>query len=160
MAIARVCPWLKAIAAIGDGNRVIGNKGRLPWKYPEEARYYRETTKGDCVVMGRRTFEVEGLRDDVQTFVLSTTMKDRDGITVLRSISEITKPPDGKILWVCGGSGVYEQLLPHCSEIYISYIHGKYEGDAIFPEFDHLFHHKETIADNPAWTTKILARNL
>jgi dihydrofolate reductase len=155
----KIYPWLKAIVAVGDGNLVIGNKGRLPWSYPEEAKFYRDVTSGHEVVVGRLTFEIEGLRNDVRTYVLSQTMKPREDLTVLRSIDEIRPPSDGKILWVCGGRNVYEKLLKHCSEIFVSYIHGSYEGDVFFPCFDHLFRETRCITDRPEWRTVVLERN-
>jgi dihydrofolate reductase len=109
--------------------------------------------------MGRKTFKVDRPRNDVTMFVLSKSMKPQDGITVLRDVREITEPPDGKVLWVCGGAAVYSQLLEHCSELYVSYIHGNYKGDTFFPAFEHLFHVKTVVTDRPEWTTKIMERN-
>ena len=155
----KVYPWLKAIVAVGDGNRVIGKDGKLPWSFPDEYRHYKNTVKGHCCVMGRLVWESDPDTSNCKMVVLSRTMEPQDGITVIRSYEEIPVPEDGKIMWVCGGVDVYTKLLPHCSELYLTHIHGNWEGDRFFPEYEHLFHVTKTLLDKPEFTIQVYERN-
>ena len=153
-----VCPWLKAIVAVGDGNRVIGSKGHLPWNFPEEYQYYLETTKDGERVMGRVTYSSESTKPD-EIVVLSRTMKEEPGVHVIRDIKDLPKPKEGKIMWVCGGVEVYRAFLPYCSELYLTHVHGNYEGDRFFPEYEHLFTLDRTVIDRPEFTAQVYSRN-
>lgn len=155
----KVYPWLKAIVAVGDGNRVIGKGGNIPWDFPDEYEHYKRTTSGHWVVMGRVTWDSDPDAGNRKVFVLSRTMEPQDGVTVIRSIDELPVPDDGKIMWVCGGPDIYERLLPHCSEIYLTHIHGHWEGDRFFPEYENLFHVAKTLLDKPEFTIQVYERN-
>ena len=150
---------LKAIVAVADGNRAIGKNGRLPWNFPEEYAHYLQKTSGHWIVMGRGSWSEDPRPGDRKIFVLSSTMKPQDGVTVIKDINEIPVPDDGKIMWVCGGVDVYKRLLPFCSELYLTHIHGEWEGDRFFPEYEHLFHVKETLVDKPEYTIQLYQRN-
>lgn len=152
-------PWLKAIVAIGDGNRVIGSHGKLPWSFPEEYQYYLRTTKGGECVMARQTWESDKRTLGRKVYVVSSSMPDDDEVIVLRNFEDLPAPPSGKTMWVCGGSSAYSFYLPFCSEIYVTHIHGSFSGDAFFPEFEHLFHEKKVVMDLPEYTAKIYERN-
>ncbi|OHS96242.1 Dihydrofolate reductase [Tritrichomonas foetus] len=139
--------WLKAIAAVGVKNNVIGNNKKLPWNIPEESKFYFDTVKGHEVIFGRTTYEGGFLTKFSKIYVISSTMQKIDGASVIRDYNEIQEPPKGKILWVCGGQRVYKDLLPYCSELYISHIKGDFDGDTFFPEYKNDFHVKETLID-------------
>lgn len=154
-----VYPWLKAIAAVADGNNVIGNKGNLPWNYPKEYQFFIDTTSGHQLVYGRKTYSEGSIPKHSKLYVISSNLVTKDDSIVIKNINEIEKPPEGETLWVCGGQNVYKVFLPYCSELYISHIHGNFEGDAFFPEFKHLFHEKEVIFECPEYCTKIYEHN-
>ena len=102
-----VYPWLKAIAAVADGNNAIGIKGKLPWNYPNEYKFFVDTTTGHQLVYGRNTYLAGYIPNHSKLYVLSSNLVPNDDAIVIKSINEIEKPSDGEILWVCGGQNVY-----------------------------------------------------
>ena len=130
---------LKAIVAVSQ-NGVIGKQGKLPWKIPSEGRWFREQTMGAILVMGRLTYE--SLPAPLQgrtTLVLTNDLSYPQNRLARRvaSVNEVLwwAEKQKRQVWVCGGSKVYDQLLPHCSEVLKSVIHQNVEdGDAFFPK--------------------------
>lgn len=131
-------PTFKAIAAMAS-NRTIGDNGRLPWRISEELQWFRQTTLNQVLLMGRKTFESIGGRPLPQrtTYVLSSQKTIYEGAHTIASIDELATLTG--TVWLCGGARVYEQFLPLCSELLLSVIYKPYEGDAVFPKFEHLF---------------------
>src|SRR6478609_6258116 len=91
-------PKLIAIAAMAS-NRVIGRNGQLPWHLPEDLKFFKRTTLGHPVLMGRNTFEsiVERLGKPLpgrRSIVLSRTMRELAGIDVIRNFEELNALPE------------------------------------------------------------------
>ncbi len=139
-------PRLIAIVAM-SANRVIGREGRLPWHYPEDLKFFKRTTIGHPILMGRTTFDSIGKPlPGRQNIVLSRTMAPREGVTVIRDISELpTVCDDAETVFVIGGARVFEDLLPQCDGLYLTFIAKDYEGDVHLPPFEHLFTLSEVI---------------
>ena len=137
-------PRLIAIVAM-SANRVIGREGKLPWHYPEDLKFFKRTTLGHPILMGRATFDSIGRPlPGRQNIVLSRTMAPREGVTVIREISELTQVcGEAETIFVIGGARVFEELLPQCDGLYLTYITKDYEGDVLLPPFEHLFPLKE-----------------
>ena len=143
-------PHLIAIVAMSS-NRVIGRDGTLPWHFPEDLKFFKRTTLGHPILMGRTTFESIGRPlPGRQNIVLSRTMEPREGITVIRDVSELAQhvPADSTVL-VIGGAQVYGDLLPQCDGLYLTWIEQANEGDTFLPPFEHLFTLKEVIEKTP-----------
>ena len=137
-------PRLIAIVAM-SANRVIGREGKLPWHYPEDLKFFKRTTLGHPILMGRATFDSIGRPlPGRQNIVLSRTMAPREGVTVIREVSELTQVcGEAETIFVIGGARVFEELLPQCDGLYLTYITKDYEGDVLVPPFEHLFTLKE-----------------
>jgi dihydrofolate reductase len=137
-------PRLIAIVAM-SANRVIGREGKLPWHYPEDLKFFKRTTLGHPILMGRATFDSIGRPlPGRQNIVLSRTMAPREGVTVIREVSELTQVcGEAETVYVIGGARVFEELLPQCDGLYLTYITKDYEGDVLLPPFEHLFTLKE-----------------
>lgn len=137
---------LAAIVAT-DARRVIGHQGALPWHHPEDLKFFKRTTLGHPVLMGRTTFESIGRPlPGRHNLVLSRTMPPREGITVLRDLSELEAAcPGVERVFVIGGAQVYAELLPQCDELYLTLVAGEHEGDAFFPPYEALFELKEVL---------------
>lgn len=144
-------------------NRVIGKNNGLPWDLPGEMADFRAFTQGKTILMGRKTYEWLGrilpkrrnimlTRDPsaVKIGEFSTVEKDGkwvvDGrekgeIEIYTSVEEVQKNlKEDEDLLVLGGSEVYKLFLENSlSEIRLSEIHGKYEGDTYFPDFEELY---------------------
>ena len=101
-----------------DRNLAIGKDGKLPWHYSADMKFFKDTTVGHAVVMGRRTWStLKGPLKDRTNFVLSAggNLTNADGIIVVNTIEDLlgrAKDLDGH-LFVIGGAKVYEALLPH-----------------------------------------------
>ena len=133
---------IKAIVAMAE-NRVIGNAGAIPWHLPEDFKFFKATTMGHAILMGRKTYASIGkLLPGRQNIVLSRTMPEESvppGITLIRSLDELKEPTDGRDLFVIGGEEIYRLLLPKILELYVTKVPRVIEGDTHFPEFDSCF---------------------
>lgn len=137
---------LIAIVAMAS-NRVIGRDGTLPWHFPEDLKFFKRTTLGHPILMGRTTFESIGKPlPGRQNIVLSRTMEPREGITVIRDVAEL-KGVCGEVetIFVIGGAQVYTELLPKCDGLYLTLVKGDYEGDTYLPPFEDHFDLKEVL---------------
>jgi len=131
----------KAIAAMSE-NRVIGAGGRIPWHLPEDFRWFKETTLGHCLVMGRRTFESIGRPlPGRETLILS-----RSGFTAAgtRTVADVAAldaltAEDPRDVFIAGGAEVYTLLLPRCSDLFLTRVKRVVAGDAFFPPFEDRF---------------------
>ena len=133
---------MNLIAAV-DQNWAIGNKNKLLVRIPDDQKFFRETTTGKVVVMGRKTLESfpNGLPLGNRTNLVLTHDKNyqvKDAI-VLHSLeelhAELQKYPSEDI-YVIGGETIYRQLLDECDVAHITKIDYAYDADAYFPNLD------------------------
>lgn len=133
---------MKAIVAV-DLNWGIGYKGNLLERIPEDLKFFKRTTTGKVVVMGRETFESlpgkEPLKDRINIVLSRNEGFTNDKVILCRSLpelfGELKKYPKDDI-FVIGGESVYTQLLPYCSEIYVTKIENTYNADKYFINLD------------------------
>ena len=122
-----------------DENRVIGYKNKLPWNLPSELKYFRETTKGKPVIMGRRTFESIGRPMPERLNIIVTRDKSykADNCIIVDSREDAIKAAKGSDeIMVIGGAEIYKLFLPIANRLYITKVHGSFDGDTYFPEFN------------------------
>jgi dihydrofolate reductase len=132
-------PVFKAIAAMSL-NRVIGNGLKIPWHLPEDFKWFKETTMGEVLVMGRRTFESIGRAlPGRETLVLTRGDFSHPDVEVIRSLEDIAPRLNGRTCFIAGGAQVYEQALPRCSDLLLTIVQREVEGDVFFPEFKNQF---------------------
>lgn len=140
---------MQAIAAMAE-NRVIGNGPDIPWHIPEDFRWFKEQTMGHVLVMGRKTFEsLGGALPGRETWVLSRSGFKAKDCRVFADFASLPPITDGRLLWLCGGAQLYAQLLPCCSDLYLSRIYGNFDGDALFPPFEDQFALSGLIRETP-----------
>ncbi len=148
---------MELIVAV-DENWAIGNKGNLLVSIPEDHKFFRNTTMGHVVVLGRKTLAgfpngmpLKG-RDNI---ILSTNpdYKVKDGIVVhsKEELLETLKAYKDKTIFVIGGGTVYEMLLPYCKYAHVTKINYKYEADTYFPNLDKMDNWK-IVADSDEHT--------
>ncbi len=139
----------KAIAAMSE-NRVIGNGPDIPWHLPEDFKWFKQTTSGHVVVMGRTTFESIGRPlPDRTTIVLSRSGFQWPGVRTVASFDEIDADEHDCDVFICGGAQIYTQTLPQCSDLYLTHVKRVVEGDVLFPPFEHLFDAGTELRDTP-----------
>ena len=129
----------KAIAAMSE-NRVIGRGNEIPWYIPEDFKWFKETTMGHVLVMGRRTFESIGKAlPGRETMVLTRGEFSHPDETVIRSLDEVAPRLEGRTAFIAGGAQIYEKALPLCSDLFLTLVKHEVEGDVFFPEFENYF---------------------
>ena len=148
---------IKAIVAMAE-NRVIGNAGTIPWHLPEDFKFFKATTMGHAILMGRKTYESIGKPlPGRENIVLSRTMPETPGVTIIRSLDELKELEnklDGRDLFVIGGEEIYRLLLSKVQELYVTKVPRQIEGDTHFPEFETEFDAGTKVletADFSAW---------
>ncbi len=128
-----------------DENWAIGKDNKLLVSIPADMKFFRQTTTGKVVVMGRKTLESfpNGLPLKNRTNIVLTRNADyrvKDAVTV-RSVPEllrVLKKYDSQDIYVIGGSSVYQELLPYCDVAHVTKISHSYEADAHFPNLDEM----------------------
>ncbi|QIL46614.1 dihydrofolate reductase [Vagococcus coleopterorum] len=124
-----------------DLNGLIGKESKLPWHLPNDLAFFKRTTEGHTIVMGRTTFEGMGKRalPNRQTVVLTSDKSYvADNAIVMHSSDEVlayAEKYDGTT-FITGGSKVYQQFLPLCDRLYRTVIESEFEGDAYFPDLN------------------------
>ncbi len=125
------------IAAM-DENRLIGRNNALPWHLPADLAYFKRTTMGKPVVMGRKTWESIGrpLPGRQNIVVTRTPGFSAPGCDIADSIdAALALAGDVDEIMLIGGAGLYAQAMPLASRLYLTLIHHRFPGgDAWFPE--------------------------
>ncbi len=139
----------KAIAAMSL-NRVIGAGNKIPWHLPEDFKFFKQTTMGHVLVMGRKTFESIGKPlPGRETLVLSRSDWSHPGARTVASLDEVASLAPGRTVFICGGAEIYRQALPLSAELYLTLVKCEVEGDAFFPPFEGQFELAEELRDTP-----------
>lgn len=126
------------VVAASD-NHVIGKDNQLLWHLPKDMRFFKNTTWGLPILMGRKTFESLGSKilPGRLNLILSNQKNIKtNGATLVHSITEaiaIAEQQDYKQLMVIGGGQIYELAMPLATTIMLTRVHANIEGDAFFP---------------------------
>lgn len=159
---------ISLIAAVA-ANKVIGEKGFMPWHIPEDLAWFKANTMGKPMLMGRKTFQSfkKPLPGRPHVVVSRDPSFDVPGdVTLAGSIREgLDKAAllagESDEIMVIGGEQIYAQTLPLADRLYVTAIHRSYQGDAHFPDFDaaswRLVKNQEQPGD-PAFAFQILER--
>lgn len=125
-------------------NNVIGRDNDLPWKLPDDMKHFVSTTKGHCILMGRKNLESFGRLLPNRTNILLT--RDRDykfeGAEIFYELDKaiaFAKKSGEEELMVIGGGEIYRQCMPFADRIYLTRVHAEVEGDVYFSELDSSF---------------------
>lgn len=126
-----------------DEKWAIGNRGQLLVSIPEDQRLLREETLGGVIVMGRKTFESLPGKQPLYGRVNVILSKDLNyrvkGAVVCHSLKEtlvFLKQYPSSSVFVIGGSSVYEQFLPYCDTVHVTFIDYAYSADTYFPNLE------------------------
>lgn len=126
-----------------DKKWAIGRNNKLLVSIPADMKFFRQTTTGKVVVMGRKTLESfpNGLPLKNRTNVVLTKNDKVQDAVVVHSMEELKKELkkyDSEDIYVIGGASVYRQLLPYCRFAHVTKIDHAYEADTYFPNLDEL----------------------
>lgn len=124
------------IVAIAQ-NRAIGKDNKMLWHLPEDFKYFKKTTMGCPIIMGRKTFESIGKPLPGRKSVIITRNKDYsyEGCVVVNSLEEALKSvSDSKEVFIIGGGSIYQQALRLVGKIHITNVYHEFDADTFFPE--------------------------
>ncbi len=135
---------ISLIAAVAR-NRVIGANQSIPWHIPSDFAWFKATTMGKPMIMGRKQFETFPKPLPGRPHIVVTRQKDYapDGVTVCHDLDAALKAARamaeasgvGEIM-VIGGGDIYSQAIGRADRLYISHVDLAPEGDVVFPEID------------------------
>jgi len=122
-------------------NNVIGKDNKLPWCLPTDMKYFKNVTWGMPVIMGRKSFESLGKALKGRTNIVVTKNKEwkAEDVRVASSIDlaiTFAAQTDAKEIFVIGGAEIFRSALPSADRIYLTLVHGNFDGDAFFPELE------------------------
>ena len=132
------------IAAVAD-NGVIGADNALIWRLPSDFAFFKRTTMGKPIVMGRNTFESIGkpLPGRVNIVVSRQTGYQPDGVLVISDLDAaldhartIAQADGADEIMVIGGGAIYAAAMPVADRLYVTHVHLRPEGDTHFPKID------------------------
>ncbi|MFC7320641.1 dihydrofolate reductase [Halobacillus campisalis] len=139
-----------------DKNRLIGKDNDLPWHIPRDFKFFKDTTWGQTIIMGRKTFESFGkpLPERKHIILTSDENYEVEDCEIIHSIDDIIRLNESypDVEWfVIGGSVLFEKMQPFADRMYMTYIDHEFEGDTFFPEYEeadwHLVEEKKGIKD-------------
>ncbi len=122
-------------------NNVIGKDNQLPWHLPTDTKYFKNITWGMPVIMGRKSFEALGKPLKGRKNIVITRNKNwkAEGVQVVQSIDKAitaATQADVREIFITGGAEIFQAALPSADKIYLTRVHGNFDGDAFFPEIN------------------------
>jgi len=155
---------------IMDPNRLIGSNGTMPWHIPSELQYFKNTTLGKPVIMGRITFESIGKplpgRDNI--VVTSQSNFPTEGIAVAASlnaaltIAQESLTDTQQEVMIIGGAALCREAMPFTEKLYLTELKQTFEGDTWFDSYDandwSEVSREERIADGYPLVIRVLER--
>jgi dihydrofolate reductase len=148
---------MKAIAAMSL-NRVVGVEGKIPWHLPEDFRWFKRTTMGGAILMGRKTFESLGKPLPGRRNLVVSRHASFAGVEMIRDLETFDPGQIDAEVWVIGGAEIYTALLPRCAELYLSVVQREVSGDAFFPSFEPGFGEPELVEQFPEFEIRRYVR--
>jgi dihydrofolate reductase len=123
-----------------DENRAIGKDNELPWHLPEDLKFFKRTTMGHPIAMGRKTHESIGRALPGRENIVITRQLDykSNNVTIFYSMEEFVeycRSQDDEI-FVIGGAEIFKETFAYADRLYITHIYEEFEGDTYFPEFN------------------------
>ncbi len=130
---------ISIIVAFGE-NREIGKDNKMLWHLPNELKYFKNTTWGMPIIMGKNTYDSLGKPLPGRENIVITRQQSfqAEGIVVVHSIEEAiaaAAKTDANEAFVIGGGKIYEQFLPLAQTLYITRVHASFDASVFFPAF-------------------------
>jgi len=126
-------------------NRVMGRENRLPWRIPEDLRFFHEETAGKTIILGRICYQTwPSAHEDGRRLIVVTSdaSLEKKGVRVARSVAAalaIAETMPGEI-YVNGGERIFEEVLAldRPMRLHLTLVHAEVNGDRHFPEWRHM----------------------
>jgi dihydrofolate reductase len=129
-----------AIVAVSE-NGVIGVNNDIPWRLKNDLRYFKRTTLGHHILMGRKSYESLGKPLKGRTNLMLSRKKETpfENVHVFSSIADAlqwSQSQGEELLFIAGGGQVYKQTVEIWDELYLTRVHAEVKGDVYFPDLD------------------------
>ena len=130
-----------ALVVAASENNVIGKNNQLLWRLPNDMKFFKNTTWGMPVIMGRKTFDSLGKPLAGRTNIVITRQENwqAPGTQIVKTLEDAlaaAADTDAKEAFVIGGGEIYKLALPLAQRIYLTRVHTTVEGDTYFPVID------------------------
>lgn len=133
-----------SLIAARSRNHVIGKNNDLPWKLPDDMKYFMSTTRGHHVIMGRKNYDslpeaFKPLSNRTNIVVTRQSDFNAPGCIVVHSLEralEIAADNSEAEVFVIGGAEIYALALGRADRLYLTEINAEVDGDTYFPAFD------------------------
>jgi dihydrofolate reductase len=128
------------IVVATDIHRGIGINNALPWHLPEDLAFFKRTTSGHPIIMGRKTFDSIGrpLPNRRNIVVTRNAEWKHEGVETALSVSDAIKLAGNNDAFVIGGAQIYAEVLPLTQRLIVTEIGKAFACDAFFPPIDPL----------------------
>jgi len=134
-----------------DKNWGIGYKNRLLVSIPSDMKFFRETTTGKVIVMGRKTLESFPNGMPLKNRINIVLTRDRNyeakGAVIVHDEEELMNELgkyDTEQIYIIGGESVYKMMLSYCDKIYVTKVARAFQADTYFPNLDEMSEWKMT----------------
>jgi dihydrofolate reductase len=125
-----------------DDTQLIGRDNDLPWRLPDDMRWFREKTMGKPCIMGRKTYDslpdrFRPLPGRLNIVVTRNHDYEAPGAVIAHSVdAAMDAAGDEAEVIIVGGAFLFRELMPVVNRLYLTQVHGTSEGDVYFPDFD------------------------
>ena len=128
-----------SLVVAASTNNAIGKDNQLLWHLPNDLKFFKNTTWGGVVIMGRKTFESvnKPLPGRTNIVITRNTTWKADGVIVAENLIDAIKKAETsncKEIFIIGGGEIYRESFSHANRIYMTRVHTEIVGDTFFPE--------------------------
>ena len=141
---------ISLIAAVGKNNE-LGLDNHLIFNIPGDLKFFRNTTLGKTVIMGRKTYESIGKPLPKRiNIVVSNSLKETDGITIINSFEEVLEKylNSEEEVFIIGGESLYNYFINYAQNIYLTKVYANAVADKYFPSFDESNYNQTLLGEN------------
>lgn len=141
---------ISLIAAVGKNNE-LGLNNHLIFNIPGDLKFFRNTTLGKTVIMGRKTYESIGKPLPKRiNIVVSNSLKETDGITIINSFEEVLEKylNSEEEVFIIGGESLYNYFINYAQNIYLTKVYANAVADKYFPSFDENNYNQTLLGEN------------
>ncbi|WP_113654766.1 dihydrofolate reductase [Pedobacter namyangjuensis] len=127
---------ISIVVAISQNN-AIGKNNQLLWHLPADLKHFKEITSGNCIIMGRKTYDSIGrpLPNRRNVVITRNTALKIEDVEIVTSLEDaISLCENEKEIFIIGGAEIYKEALALTDTIYLTTVHQHYDADAFFPE--------------------------
>lgn len=164
-----------ALIVAMDSDRGIGKNNDLMWHLPKDMKFFKDTTQGQIVVMGRKNYDsipekYRPLPNRLNVVLTRNENFDAPNCLVFHSLEECLthfKEESERIVFIIGGGEIYRMALDSgiLDEMYITHVHERYDAETFFPSFEEdkweseiLFEQEKDVQHEAAFTVKKYTR--